>query len=354
MSWIKLHRSLLNSPLWQDKPFARGQAWVDLLLLTNGLDRQELKKGRIVLYERGKVCRSVSELAERWGWSRKKVTTFLKLLESQGALELETTARGSIITIKNWEFYQVEKAKNGGATENSPKPQTGSDFVPDWGTAKEQPGNSSGTGNRKPCREVNAKNGTSERAAKPQTGSGFVPDWGTTESTTEEQLRNSSGTAERHFRNTKKNVTEKVENVIEPTTQQTTSMVVGTTGAGEVSRCVGGEASAVPSALDAEVVEDRYRYGDAIALYEKIKGAPMSPTELEAIMDMVNGYGSDQVLDALRITGQTEGCRSRIGYTQGILRNWKQNGRDSASTVMSEEERLTAIVRAMEEAERNG
>ena len=302
MSWIKLHRSLLNSPLWQDKPFARGQAWVDILLLTNGIDRQELKRGRIVLYERGEAYRSVTELAERWGWSRKKVTAFLKMLEGEGMLALETTAHGSKITVRNWERYQNENPKNGTA-KNSRETQTGSASAPDENAAGEQP-------------------------------------------------RNSSGTAGEQPRNTKKNVTEKVENVIEPTTQQTTGMIVGTTGAGEVGRCVGGEASAVPSALDAEVAENRYRYGEAIALYEKIKGAPMSPTELDRLTDMVDEYGVEWVLDALKITSQTEGCRSRIGYTQGILRNWKQNGRDDVPGLMSQEERRSEILRLMEEADK--
>ena len=33
--YIKLHRSLMDNPLWTEKPFSRGQAWVDLLMLAN-------------------------------------------------------------------------------------------------------------------------------------------------------------------------------------------------------------------------------------------------------------------------------------------------------------------------------
>ena len=33
--WISIHRKILNNILWQDKPFSKGQAWVDLLLITN-------------------------------------------------------------------------------------------------------------------------------------------------------------------------------------------------------------------------------------------------------------------------------------------------------------------------------
>lgn len=327
MSWIKLYRSLLNSPLWQDKPFARGQAWVDLLLLTNGIERQELKKGRIVCYERGKIYFSLPKLADRWGWSVKKTRCFLKLLESENMLAVKGHTEGTTATVINWEFYQDE-GHTKGHTQGTPK-----------GTPRAQ---------------QRSEKGHTEGTALTLVNSGFGQDEGHTKGHTEGTPRELPG-ARRGY--TTKNVTENVENVKnvkDPTTQQTTGMVVGTAGAGEVSRCVGGEASAVPSALDAEVAENRYRYGEAIALYDKIKGAPMSPTELDRLTDMVDEYGVDWVLDALRITGQTEGCRSRIGYTQGILRNWQQNGRDIAPTVMSQEERLAAIVRAMEEAERNG
>lgn len=31
--WIKLHRKITDHWLWEDKPFARGQAMIDLLIL---------------------------------------------------------------------------------------------------------------------------------------------------------------------------------------------------------------------------------------------------------------------------------------------------------------------------------
>ena len=33
--WIKLHRELLLHDLWKYKPFSKGQAWIDLLMLAN-------------------------------------------------------------------------------------------------------------------------------------------------------------------------------------------------------------------------------------------------------------------------------------------------------------------------------
>ena len=39
--YIKLYRSIFNHWLWQDKPFSRGQAFVDLILLANYKDKKE-------------------------------------------------------------------------------------------------------------------------------------------------------------------------------------------------------------------------------------------------------------------------------------------------------------------------
>ena len=33
--WIRLSRNLLDCWLWQEKPFSKAQAWVDILLLAN-------------------------------------------------------------------------------------------------------------------------------------------------------------------------------------------------------------------------------------------------------------------------------------------------------------------------------
>ena len=60
------------------KTFSRGQAWIDLLLLAKFRDgsfyQPERKSGR---RKKGHVYRSISSLADRWGWSRKKVDHFL-------------------------------------------------------------------------------------------------------------------------------------------------------------------------------------------------------------------------------------------------------------------------------------
>lgn len=38
--WIKIHRDILYHEIWSDKPFSKGQAWIDLILLANHSDNK--------------------------------------------------------------------------------------------------------------------------------------------------------------------------------------------------------------------------------------------------------------------------------------------------------------------------
>ena len=33
--WIKTYRSILKHWIWEEKPFSKGQAWIDMLLLAS-------------------------------------------------------------------------------------------------------------------------------------------------------------------------------------------------------------------------------------------------------------------------------------------------------------------------------
>lgn len=104
--WIKIHRDLLDNELWSDKPFTKGQAWVDLLLLANHRDKNVLLGNCTELVARGSFITSELKLMERWGWGRKKVKLFLNFLESQKMIERNANNKRTAITIVNYGFYQ--------------------------------------------------------------------------------------------------------------------------------------------------------------------------------------------------------------------------------------------------------
>lgn len=110
--WISLYRSLEDSWLWGDKPFARGQAWIDLILQANHKDRKVFSKGELVTVKKGSFLTSDQLLSDRWGWSRKKVRTFLDMLVKERMVQLKRSPKGTSLTLLNWELYQ-----NAGTTE---------------------------------------------------------------------------------------------------------------------------------------------------------------------------------------------------------------------------------------------
>lgn len=110
--WISLHRQIQDSFLWKDKPFAKGQAWIDLLLLAYHEDTKKLWRGELKEYKRGTVNVSITFLAERWGWSWRRVKKFLKMLEKDGMITQNVTARDTAIFLTNYDVFQGERRAN--------------------------------------------------------------------------------------------------------------------------------------------------------------------------------------------------------------------------------------------------
>lgn len=116
--WIRIYRQLVDSEIWQFRPFQKGQAWIDLLMLTNwesGI--VTVKNGMTININRGECGWSVVKLANRWGWSRGKVDRFLCYLEEQKMIQQKIIANTTIIVICNYEQFQGEAA-NGQQTDS--------------------------------------------------------------------------------------------------------------------------------------------------------------------------------------------------------------------------------------------
>lgn len=105
--WIKLHRKVLDCWIWQEKPYDKARAWVDLLLLAMHQDKKLLVDNDVIVISRGSFMTSILKLATRWGWSRNKVKRFLELLEDEQMLNTKRTPKGTLVTIIKYEDYQV-------------------------------------------------------------------------------------------------------------------------------------------------------------------------------------------------------------------------------------------------------
>jgi len=122
--YVSIYRQIWdNEYLWGDKPFARGQAWIDLVLLMNHKDTYVAKHK--VTVHRGQRIISIRQLSDRWGWSRTKISDFLNSLQSAGMAKIESDTKKTVVTIANYSFFQDAKD-----TEKTPKRHRGDTEMP--------------------------------------------------------------------------------------------------------------------------------------------------------------------------------------------------------------------------------
>ncbi len=118
--WISLYRSIQDHWLWQEKPFSKAQAWLDLLLSANHQDKKIVFDSNLVEVKRGEFITSIRKLCERWGWSNSKVKKFLETLQLDGMITYKSDTKKTTINIVNYNVYQPSSdAEN--VTETSQK-----------------------------------------------------------------------------------------------------------------------------------------------------------------------------------------------------------------------------------------
>lgn len=106
MGWIRLDRKITENWLWEDKPFSKGQAWIDLILMANHKDNKFPLGDDVVAVERGSFITSELKLMQRWGWSKTKVRAFLSQLQNDEMLVKKTDHKKTTLTIANYSVYQ--------------------------------------------------------------------------------------------------------------------------------------------------------------------------------------------------------------------------------------------------------
>ncbi|MEE1137547.1 MAG: hypothetical protein U0M02_03615 [Acutalibacteraceae bacterium] len=107
--YIKLYRDIQGHYLWNEKPFDRARAFVDLVMLANHSDKKVLINGNLKEIKRGQIFTSRKKLADRWGWDIKKVDRFLRLLKGDETVTTDGTADGTTLTIENYSIYQGDE-----------------------------------------------------------------------------------------------------------------------------------------------------------------------------------------------------------------------------------------------------
>lgn len=108
--WVKLHRCLINKPIWAAAKPEQKAVLITILCLANHEAKEWLARTKFTLAE-GQFITSIDSLARKSGVSRQSVRTALANFEKLEFLTNESTKTGRLITVINWAFYQSQDNK---------------------------------------------------------------------------------------------------------------------------------------------------------------------------------------------------------------------------------------------------
>lgn len=134
--WVKVHRDIQNCWIWEEKPFSRGQAFIDLILMVNHEDKKIMFNGTLIEIKRGSGITSIRKLSDKWGWSKNKVDHFLKQLQSDEMISYKKDTKKTVVTIENYDLYQSRDFEKGQQKDIERAPM---------GNKRETDGNQKGT-----------------------------------------------------------------------------------------------------------------------------------------------------------------------------------------------------------------
>lgn len=127
--WVKLHRDLLDKPIWTCSTIEQKVILITILLMANHKEKEWEWKGEKFICKAGQFVTSASSIAKNAGIgiSRQNIRTALARFEKYEFLTIESTNKNSLITICNWESYQSEpdvdnQQTNQRLTSNQPTP----------------------------------------------------------------------------------------------------------------------------------------------------------------------------------------------------------------------------------------
>lgn len=101
--YVKIHRKLLQWGWYQDH--AVKEVWLHLLLTASF--RQSTYRG--ITIEPGQCIVGTEQMAKDLGFTRQQIRTALNKLNSTNEITTKSTNKFSIVTLVNWEEYQLKE-----------------------------------------------------------------------------------------------------------------------------------------------------------------------------------------------------------------------------------------------------
>ena len=111
--WISLHRKILENPILnRSRVYSNFEAWIWLLLKANHKDNKFMLGTELVKVKKGSMITSQKKLCRQFRWGSTKLRNFLKVLQKDKMILLETNTQSTHITICNYESYQDKQTSN--------------------------------------------------------------------------------------------------------------------------------------------------------------------------------------------------------------------------------------------------
>ena len=86
----------------------KGHLWITLLLMANHKVREEMFGGKPIKCQPGQFTIGTKQLAKKTGINQSKVRRVLDFFkETEQQIDVQTSNKNSLITIKNWDLYQI-------------------------------------------------------------------------------------------------------------------------------------------------------------------------------------------------------------------------------------------------------
>jgi len=104
--WVKLHRHILDNPICKKPKYA--WLWIILLLKANHKDKTFIWNNKKQVCKMGQIITGRKELSLNSGISPSSVERGLTYLESEHQIKQQKTTKFRLITILNWDKYQID------------------------------------------------------------------------------------------------------------------------------------------------------------------------------------------------------------------------------------------------------
>lgn len=147
--WIKLYRQTLDNPIVM-KDADHLAVWIYLILNATHDEYPALFKGEKITLKPGQLITGRKAISNVLGISESKVFRIINCFKSEHQIEQQTSNKNSLITIVNWDLYQVSEQQN----ENQMNSNR---------TASEQQVNTNKNERMKECKNVRNKKESKEK-----------------------------------------------------------------------------------------------------------------------------------------------------------------------------------------------